>query len=1106
MPRLGLPAGPARSGSSLAPAQRQSIGSELINRGKGALGTALGALDYPGSLVRGAMAGSPGDSMTGRQMLNRWGVTRPGDRGWGSWGAGLAADIATDPFTYLTFGAKHALTTGGRALQNAGHLQGWGRKALLEGFHDTESALHARGVGADAIAHLRDQGKRIASPAVESAYQGAAGQALRPGVGLSGLARASVPFAPRLGVTFGSGRMAQGVAGGLDRTADFVRFGNPIGRAVNGLFDYRVGRATDAASQRAISSTVDARKALEAEARTHEYDTLSGLDKLIRDNPGHESNILRAARINVEGVSPLAFLGSAKDPAERAAFQGFLHATKPLGDTIAGYGRDQFTAGQRAGLLTRNSADKFARYVSRQSTAADLAEAGPQFERRTILPTTSGSNIHREEVFRNLPGGTDRINDWANRFAGSRDTNAVASGILSDIAADHAHVLGVAPTPQEFLEYELKAKALADRIGELDPNKYLGRIGDHPFYSHDLAGDVARRGSQHARTMASSQAIIKALGSTARGVGEFKPGDQYLLLPQALKKLRLGNHDLGSEMVGAGPELYRALAPKGAGMVQPLTQGGAPYALNRELAQWAIPKDQFDQLAKSYGNWITPEEAIRPIRAVDSLTNAFKALAYPIWMASHVRNAATATLNNARTATALRDYASQYKLMRGLSPEAVADAARRTQYGHARIFGEGGPNLELAGPISGATAAPSYRRWSGLTPGTNVHGMGQAGPTGSFVGDTANLLANEGLAQFVRDAWNKVRNPRTAPSPFALSGVFGNSTDRFAPVVAGRKLGSNIENFFRGAQYQGLIRQGYSPEMAARQIDRFHFNYQDLTPFEKHWMRRAVPFYTFTRKNLPLQMETLATRPGAFSTPFKPAMVDRDKQEYTPEYLANGFVTPLGPEQNGSRRFLSSLGLPQEEALKEIALWDGKPDILTTLMHYAGNLNPLIKGPLEQIADRQFYSGRRLSDLRPSSAAKSLLGGLASDEYAQPLSQFISNSPLTRFATSLDKLLDTRGIASNGRKPGWATALNLLTGARVTDVDLDAQKYFEQRNALERMLKGQPHVSRYQEFYVRPENKKLLTPEESLELSMLADMQQRAKAHTERQRRLGRQQ
>lgn len=317
--------------------------------------------------------------------------------------------------------------------------------------------------------------------------------------------------------------------------------------------------------------------------------------------------------------------------------------------------------------------------------------------------------------------------------------------------------------------------------------------------------------------------------------------------------------------------------------------------------------------------------------------------------------------------------------------------------------------------------------------------------------------------------------------------------------MAGRKLAGHIENFMRGAEYNGLVRQGYSPEMAGNLIEKYHFDYAHLTPGEKAIGRRAMPFYTYTRKNLPLQVETMLSHPSTFATPFKPTMVDREKQEYVPDYLSNGFVAPLGPEVNGTRRYLTSLGLPQEEATKELRLWNGRPDVRGTAMGLAANLNPLVKGPLEQLVGKQFFSGRNLSDLRPSSSVQGLSRMLSlPDEAAQPLTQWISNTPATRFLTTADKLLDTRGLASGGRKPGWATGLNLLTGARISDVDLNKQRFLEERNALQTMLSQQPHIRPFTNYFA--EHGATLTPNELLQLRMQTAMQQQGRSYLERVR------
>lgn len=1102
--RLGLNRRPSL-GPPLSGEQKSSMAHDLLERSKGALGSILDVLDLPGSHVRGVLAGKPGTRTTGRQLLNQWGVTRPGDNGWGSWGLGLAADIATDPLTYTTFGAKHALTGGGRALQKAGHLQGWDRRALLEGFHDTESAMLASNKTLGEIGHARDAGRRIATPEMESLYQGATGRALRPGSPLSGLARASIPFRPDLGLTFGSGKLAQRLAGGIDTVLDKARFSKP-GVMLGSLFSNPQGRAVDANTARAMVGTHDIKMKLEAQARGHRDEIHSALDKLIRENPGLETPIMRATAIGWENASPLAFLNSARDPAERAVFDELLRKTKAIGDLGHSQQESILKAAHEIGLDLAEHKNAYGlRYMPLQSEEARLAGAGGQYERHAILPTKSGSNVKRKDPLTDLPGGMDRANDWVDRFAGNPDKVGVQDAIYRDLVSDYTHLHGPL-TPNVIGDLEAKAREFANFSSKLDADKYLGKIQTHPFYTYDIAGNAERRGMQHARTVRSAHAVLDAM---ARSAKVYAPGGDMVRINKAFKQLGLVPHDLGSEQIGAYKEFYRKLAPKNAKEVTPFVTGGQPYGINKELLNWGIPAREFENIKKAYGGWVLPEEAVKPRAIIDSFTNSFKALTYPIWIGSHVRNAATAALNNLRTGTGIQDYVKQYKLMRGLLPEAEADALRHAQFSNARIFGEGSPALELVGN-TGSARAPSSRQWTDFAPGTNQYGMGQAGPTGSFLGDTANLIGKEGAYDLAANLARKIRHPRAEPGLFApggalaLSGVGKNvgrgAVDKFAPVVAGRKVGNNIENFFRGAQWNAMKRQGYSDDLAADMIRKFHFDYGAMTPTERNWARRIMPFYTFSRFNLPLQLETLATRPGAFSTPFKPAMVDRDKNEYVPEYLANNFTLPLGPEQEGKRRFLSSLGLPQEEAFKEMSTWNGLPDVTGTLMRYMGNLNPLIKGPLEQMTNTQFYSGRKLSDLRASNTGRTL-ASLISDEYAQPLSQFVSNTPLTRFATSLDKLMDTKGLSASGRKPGWATALNLLTGARVTDVDLDAQRHFEERAAIERMLSGRPNVSKYVQYYVRPENKANLSPEEQQLLQMQGVLEQRAKEHMKQVRR-----
>lgn len=68
---------------------------------------------------------------------------------------------------------------------------------------------------------------------------------------------------------------------------------------------------------------------------------------------------------------------------------------------------------------------------------------------------------------------------------------------------------------------------------------------------------------------------------------------------------------------------------------------------------------------------------------------------------------------------------------------------------------------------------------------------------------------------------------------------------------------------------KGVGRAEEAAEIAAKRVRKYNFDYQDLTNIEKKVFRRAVPFYTFMRKNVPLMMENYFTNPGRMIVPTK---------------------------------------------------------------------------------------------------------------------------------------------------------------------------------------------------------------------------------------------
>ncbi|HYD90671.1 MAG TPA: hypothetical protein VEA37_04185, partial [Flavobacterium sp.] len=131
----------------------------------------------------------------------------------------------------------------------------------------------------------------------------------------------------------------------------------------------------------------------------------------------------------------------------------------------------------------------------------------------------------------------------------------------------------------------------------------------------------------------------------------------------------------------------------------------------------------------------------------------------------------------------------------------------------------------------------------------------------------------------------------------------GKTLDLINPLgqnFAGRKVGNAIENQAATFNFmQNLKKNGGDIKEAASHRDKFLFDYGDLTNFERKVMRRAVPFYTWMRKNIPLQAEQMIKQPGKYATIPKGINAienqsDPVNETWLPEYMKGYIKTPLG--------------------------------------------------------------------------------------------------------------------------------------------------------------------------------------------------------------------
>jgi hypothetical protein len=192
------------------------------------------------------------------------------------------------------------------------------------------------------------------------------------------------------------------------------------------------------------------------------------------------------------------------------------------------------------------------------------------------------------------------------------------------------------------------------------------------------------------------------------------------------------------------------------------------------------------------------------------------------------------------------------------------------------------------------------------------------------------------------------------------------------PIDTIRNVGQYREDFVRLATYIEGRKRGMSPAEAAQHVSRYHFDYGDLTDFERTVLRRVFPFYTFTARNTPLQVKTLLTRPGKYAN-FEKVREESQKYMELPQdyearltdYQQRGIPIPIPGrrDKNGNPQLLFPK-LPLTD-LGRLA-----PDLSEQEQYITQMVSPLILTPIEFPANYSFFFREPIDRLYAKSKGK----------------------------------------------------------------------------------------------------------------------------------------
>jgi hypothetical protein len=152
-------------------------------------------------------------------------------------------------------------------------------------------------------------------------------------------------------------------------------------------------------------------------------------------------------------------------------------------------------------------------------------------------------------------------------------------------------------------------------------------------------------------------------------------------------------------------------------------------------------------------------------------------------------------------------------------------------------------------------------------------------------------------------------------------------------------------------------------------VDKYLFDYQDLTDFEKRVARRVVPFYTWMRKNVPLQVGELAKQPGKYAAVGKlkndieagnRERGTETKEAFRPDYIQEANAIQLPRASRDQKAKFYSPYLPLQD-LNKVPIPGGSSP-LDAARDAASGLEPISKALTELITNKSLFFNKPIYD------------------------------------------------------------------------------------------------------------------------------------------------
>jgi hypothetical protein len=258
------------------------------------------------------------------------------------------------------------------------------------------------------------------------------------------------------------------------------------------------------------------------------------------------------------------------------------------------------------------------------------------------------------------------------------------------------------------------------------------------------------------------------------------------------------------------------------------------------------------------------------------------------------------------------------------------------------------------------------------------------------------------------------------------------------------KANEEVETILRGGHAYDVLKSGGSDSLALATVEKWHFNYRDITNFDRR-MKKVFPFWMFFSRNTALQAHVWTHSLRRLNQYMR---IRRNIEGGQSDPLAPDWVTGSGAigvnfNPKGNTTYMD-IGLPPFDFIRNIQ----EPQKIL------GNINPLIKLPIEGIFNKNLNTGGNFNNVRDAGLVYGTLGRIpgvsaffedtgSGDKAITPFKLQVINSLLPGLANA-------SRLGGGTPKAAWPAWVSYFTGVSFSQVTPEMRE--AQLRAAEREL------------------------------------------------------